>query len=287
MTGEDRELARLLESPEPPPGCPSEWTLQRFVAEELKGEDRSFVASHTVSCEHCRSQLRALDEERDAFLRAHPFDEVEAEIAERALFVPDDPEIRVGVPWWERWRDPLVVLAAGGIAALVVVLAVLPTDEGVDVPMAGHRIKGLTDLQASLLRDGEVTDVDGETRVRAGDQLQFSVDTGDYDHLVLVGIDGTGDVTVYLPADGGASLPVERGAGRLLERGFELDGSPGPEVFVAFFTDEPIDAVDAAGQVRRWAAGGGAAEVATDAPDRALGGAVEILSLDKEGTAAP
>jgi len=287
VTGEDRELARLLESPEPPPGCPSEWTLQRFVAEELKGDERRSVATHTVSCEHCRVQLRALDDERDAFLRIHPFDEVEADIAERALFVPEDPEIRVSESWWERWRDPLVVLAAGGFAALVVAAVLLPPDDGAVEPTTGHGIKGITDLNASLLRDGVVTEVAGGTRVRAGDELQFSVDTGDYDHLVLVGIDGTGDVTVYLPVDGGTSLPVERGAGRLLEQGFRLDASPGPEVFVAFLTGAPIEAVDAAGQVRRWATEGGASAVAGRAPEQALGGAVEVLSLDKEGAGAP
>jgi anti-sigma factor RsiW len=286
VTGEDHELARLLEAPEAPPGCPSEWTLQRLVAEELKGEDRDSVAAHTVSCTHCRARVNALDREREAFLRAHPFDEVEAEIAERALFVPDDPEIRVGTPWWERWRAPLLVLAVGGMAAMVVAMIALPGSGGRgDASTApGNRAKGITALNAALHRDGRVTEVTDETRVRAGDELQFAVDTGTHDHLVLVGVDGTGAVTVYLPADGGASLPLEPGAGRVLDRGFRLDDAPGPEVFVAFLTDEPIDARDAAGQVRRWTAAAGAAGVPELAPDTALGGAVEVMALEKEGT---
>jgi hypothetical protein len=160
----------------------------------------------------------------------------------------------------------------------------LPGGEGQLDPSAaiGNSLKGITDLNAALHRDGRVTEVTDVTRVRAGDELQFAVDTGTYDHLVLVGVDGTGAITVYLPADGGASLPVVPGAGRLLDRGFRLDDAPGPEVFVAFLTDEPIDARDAASQVRRWTDAAGAAGVPDLAPDHALGGAVEVMALDKE-----
>ncbi len=287
MTGEDHELARLLEAPEAPPGCPSEWTLQRFVAEELKGEERDTLAAHTVSCEHCRAQVIAMDGERDAFLRAHPFDEIEADVAERALFVPEDPEIRVGTSRWERWRTPLMALTAGGLAAMVLALFALPpADDGIAAgPDRGNHLKGITALDAALLRDGTVADVEDHATVRPGDELQFAVDAGTYDHVVLVGIDGTGAVTVYLPADGGSSVPVEPGAGRVLEGGFRIDEAPGPEVFVAFLTDEPVDARSAAAQVRRWAGDEGAAGVVEAAPERALGGAVELLSLDKEATA--
>jgi len=289
VTGEDRQLARLLEAPEAPAGCPSEWTLQRLVAEELKGEERDSIAAHTVACAHCRGRVKELDRERDAFLAAHPYDEVEAEIAERALFVPDDPEIRVGTPWFERWRTPLAALVAGGVAAMAVAMMALPGAGEREIGAGGdpRGIKGITELNAALNRDGDVSEVTDGTRVRAGDELQFSVDMATYDHLVVVGIDGTGDVTVYLPADGGASLPVEPGAGRVIGRGFRLDDAPGPEVFVAFLTDEPIDARDAAGQVRRWARAGGAAGVAADAPAAALGGAVEVLALDKEEVGTP
>ena len=280
MTGEDRELARLLEMPEPLPGCPSDWMLQRLVAEDLKSEERDTVAAHSVSCAHCRARVAELDVEREGFLRAHPFDEVEAEIAERALFVPDDPEIEVAEPLWTRWRTPLSALSAGAVAALVVAGMWLPGRDVDPLPYTGH--KGTTALAAALLRDGVVADVDGETTVRTGDELQFAVDTGSYDHVVLVGIDGTDAVTVYLPADGGRSQPVEPGAGRVLDGAFRLDEAPGPEVFVAFFTDEPIDAREAAAHVRRWAAEGGAAAVVDGAPDAALGGAVEVLLLDKE-----
>ena len=172
MTGEEQELARLLEAPEAPQGCPSEWTLQRLVAEELKGENRDSVAAHTVSCTHCRTRVTALDREREAFLSAHPFDEVEAEIAERALFVPDDPEIRVGTRWWERWRTPLLALAGGGMAAMVVAMIALPGGEGQLDPSAaiGNSLKGITDLNAALHRDGRVTEVTmGITKVPEGE----------------------------------------------------------------------------------------------------------------------
>ena len=51
------------------------------------------------------------------------------------------------------------------------------------------------------------------------------------------------------------------GAGRILDTAFELDAAPGPEVYVAFLTEEPIEAQDAADLVDRWVTRGEADDV--------------------------
>lgn len=277
MTGEDRDLARILESTPRPEGCLSSWTLQRYAMDELGGSERDDVAIHVASCPHCREEIQGLDRGREAFLEDRPFAEVEAELAERAMFVPDDPEVRVIRPLWPRLRVAVAALAAGA-AALVLTLLMLPSPPDADP----NRVKGITDLSAGLLRDGEVSQIEEGTVLRPGDEIQFRVDMGEHDHLVVVGLDGTGTVSVYQPRDGGSSLPVEPGAGRTIDGAFRLDAAPGPEVYVAFFTDEPIESRLAAQVVERWAADGGVATVLERAEAGALGGAVEVLALDKE-----
>ncbi len=280
MTGEDRDLARILDNPARAEGCPTEWSLQRHAMDELRGDERDDMAEHVARCADCRAHVADLDQAREAFLAERPFALAEADIAERATFLPDEPEIEVERSGWSKLRLGLVSFAAGAVAMIITVMIMpWPTEE--TVPYDG--IKGATGLEAALLRDGEVRPVQPGDALRTGDEVQFRVDTGAYDHVVVVGIDGRGDVAVYQPLDGGRSLPVEPGAGRTLDGGFRLDDAPGPEVWVAFFTDEPIEAADAAAQVERWAGDGGAQAVIDGASDRALGGAVELLAVTKEG----
>jgi len=279
VTGEHRDLARMLAPPAPPEGCPTDWTLQRYALDELMGDERESVAIHVARCQRCRQELASLDGQREAFLQERPFAESEAEISERALFLPDDPEIVVKRPLWNRVRVAVTAFAAGA-AAIVVATVLLPGEP--TGPAPHDRIKGVTELRAALLRDGTVTAVEPGLVARAGDEIQFRVDTGEYAHVVIVGVDGTGRVNVYQPLDGGDSVAVEPGAGRTLDPAFRLDDAPGPEVYVAFFTSEPIASAGAAAEVRSWVDEVGVASLPAAVSTTAFDGAVEVLSLDKE-----
>jgi hypothetical protein len=280
VTGEDRDLAQILDNPVRAEGCPTAWALQRHAMDELRGDERDEMAEHVARCAACREHLMGLDSAREAFLAERPFTTVEADVAERATFLPDDPEIEVEASTWSKLRLGLVSFAAGAVAMIVtVVFMPWPGDEYVP-PHDG--LKGTTGLHAALLRDGAVSQVEPGETLRAGDEVQFRVDTGGYAHVVVVGIDGRGEVAVYQPLDGEHSLAVEPGAGRTLEGGFRLDDAPGPEVWIAFFTDEPIGAAGARKLVGEWAGDGGAQAVIDGAPERALGGAVELLAVGKE-----
>lgn len=279
MTGEDHDLARILEIPAPPEGCPTHWTLERYALDELVGDEREGVAIHVAACTLCREEVAHVDGYREDFLKQHPFGSVEAEVAERAMFLPDEPEIEVAAPTWTKVRLIAIAMAAGAVT-LVVSMVFVPVVSPSSDPIDG--LKGATDLQAARLRDGDVQPVEPETTVRPGDEIQFRVDTGRYDHVIVLGMDGTGKIAVYQPLGGGHSVVVEPGAGRTLDPAFRLDDAPGPEVYVAIFTDEAVASKDAEDLLRAWADAGGATSLAVGAPETALGGAVEVLFLDKE-----
>lgn len=284
MTGEDQDLARILEPPPVPDGCPSEWMLQRFVAHDLVGEERRVVSGHVIHCEHCRARVEELDARDAAFLAERPFESMEAPIAERAVFLPEEPELPVPIAAWRRWLPVLggtAVMVVTAMLTMVLLPPMIPSESAATDP-TGTRIKGATSLDALLLRGDTVMEVDRGTTLVPGDRIQFRVDTGAYDHVVVIGVDGTGEVAIYQPVQGDTSVPVEPGAGRILDTAFELDAAPGPEIYVAFLTDEPIDAGDAANLVDRWITRGEADDIAGRMPHRALGGSVEVLSVDKE-----
>jgi hypothetical protein len=77
------------------------------------------------------------------------------------------------------------------------------------------------------------------------------------------------------------SVPVQPGAGQTLQPAFRLDEAPGPEIYVALLTDEPIDSADVADTVDGWVTTHGVTGLVDGAPSAALGGAVEVLAFDK------
>jgi hypothetical protein len=76
--------------------------------------------------------------------------------------------------------------------------------------------------------------IPGET-LAAGDRIQLSYKTAGLNNLVLVGVDGTGEISVYYPAQGDVPEPIIPGERHMLDGSLILDGAPGPEVFVAAF----------------------------------------------------
>lgn len=280
MNGEDHDLARILDIPARPEGCPTDWTLQCYAVDELFGEERESVAIHVASCRRCRGEVATLDTFREDFVKQRPFASAEAEVAERVMFLPDEPEIEVHRPT-RSWLRIVMAASLAGAAALATALVFVPpwVDE-TPAPRDGPR--GTTALRAALLRDGEAQRIEGSMAVHPGDEIQLRVDTDAYDYVMVLGMDGTGAVSVYQPPGGGPSVELDPGAGRTLAPALMLDDAPGPEVYVALFTDEPVASQDAEALVRGWAGDHGARGLAVEAPHTALGGAVEVLLLDKE-----
>jgi RNA polymerase sigma factor (sigma-70 family) len=278
-----RVVRRSPEPPEEPPaspeGCSTDWTLQRYAVDELVGDERNRVAIHVASCQRCRGEVAVLDRYREEFLKRRPFAEAEAEVVERVMFLPDEPEIEVRRPAWTKLR--VVVAASLASAAALAAMLMFAPPEGEEEPPP-HVVAGRTTaLRAAVLRDGEAQRLKGSMGVHPGDEIEFRVDTATYDHVLVLGMDGNGAVSVVLPPGGGLSVPVDPGAGRTLSPALTLDDAPGPAVYVALFTRDPVASQDVAALVHGWAGEHGARGLAVEAPHDALGGAVEVLLLDK------
>lgn len=201
--------------------------LERFDAGELGLEDRKAIECHIVSCNECKELLNELKVKEEEFKARLPFTRFAAELEARGAR-------QQTLSLWDRlrlwWPAPL---AAGLLAAAALVIFVVPRP-GTD---SGTRVKGAPAQLSFLVRDKDSVHPGGHgEQLREGDRIQFLVRPAtDSRAMVLVGVDGKGDVTVYEAIDY-RTRPKGDAALAPLPRSIVLDDSVGPERFFAVFS---------------------------------------------------
>jgi hypothetical protein len=219
--------------------CPSDLALE----EHLLAGAKSQVTQHVTGCEHCRQRLLRMEREGEDFRRfvfPRTIERIEA-AAERR------PRRN-----WLRMLLPVPAMAAAAAAVLLLVRPAAPPDDYVGIKGAGDL--GLTVFTQSE-NGGPRVLADG-AQVAAGASLRFRVRSAAPCRLVVVSVDGDGNVSRLDPA-GAEGFPLSAG-GEDLPGGVQLDGKAGPERVFAVCGPEltPETAVDAA---RRVASGGAVA----------------------------
>lgn len=81
-------------------------------------------------------------------------------------------------------------------------------------------------------------------RCREGDALQARFTSSGSKQILVVGVDPHGTARVLFPLDGESSQPITAGPS-FVANSWVLDGEPGRERFVAFFSEAPLRAEDA------------------------------------------
>jgi hypothetical protein len=210
-------------------GCLSDLALDRLVAGERVDAP---LEAHVAGCAGCTARLADFRREQ---LEALPLlDELRA----RPAKITPLPQ--------RRWILALPIFAA---AALVLFLFVPRLR-----PLPRERAKGTS---AALVLDVVVRHADGKIealapgkRVRAGDAVRFVVSTARPGHLVILGLDAAGKVSVYV-ADGADPHPIVRGARQAMPGSIILDDTPGAERLVALECDARFPVADAVDAGRR------------------------------------
>ena len=103
------------------------------------------------------------------------------------------------------------------------------------------RAKGGPQLGWMVLHDGEVRIGDVQTAVHPGDRIQFTW-AGDAQEMVLLGSDESREVRLLWPTDPSAEPVPLDGESGMLDGSVELDDAPGPELFIAVFNPDSVDA---------------------------------------------
>lgn len=225
---------------------PSKLELSRYATGELSPDEASALEARLD--EDGRAWLSEID---DAAASLPRFDAaaLRARAGQAVSEAPPAP-----VPANNRAFYGVFLLLAAAVLGFVLVGApgVDETSPTVDPDYIGVR-GSRTALEVHVWEGGALAPWSGRA-VGEGDRLGFQVDATGHDGVVLLSVDGDGQVSVYWPASGDAPEPLPRDGVVKLPGSLTLDGARGPEVFLAVFDRTPAEARDVA--QRTWQSGG-------------------------------
>ena len=220
---------------------PSKLELGRYAAGELSAEERADLEAR-------------LDDEARAWL-----DEVSAAADSLPAFDPTALRARTATesapaqpaPANNRAFFGVFLLLAAAVVGMVLLGMPGITPES-DIPTI--RARGTeSGLEVHLFDGGALRPWEGEA-VGEGDQLGFKVQGTGHEGVVLLSIDGSGQVNVFWPESGNRPEPLSGDGLVPLPGSLTLDGAPGPEVFLAVYDQTAAEA--AAYAARTWQSGG-------------------------------
>ncbi len=200
----------------------SNFMLERYAVGELTGAELAAVEAALAADPMLRERADAMRKARDQFLADEPY------AAFRVLH-----EQRKATSTRKRfgfWLPTGLALAAAATLALLTAL-----------PDEGERIKGDgVGLTVALVSDTTPKPLASGAVVHAGDRLQLAYDAGPYAYIALIGIDGSGAMTVYYP-EAGEVMALRPGDARAaFPFSLTLDATPGQETMTAVFAEQPL-----------------------------------------------
>ena len=221
--------------------------LERYRLGELTEAEKRGVEAQLDDSDHARLAELAADDE--AILQRYPPRVMAIDLQERL-------QQRRRRTWAPVFGGGLALAAVAAAALLVVNL---PTDDGTGFtpPFGidagdGHRLKGDAHLVVHRQTgDGDEL-LEAGSVASAGDVLQLQLVPGDGSFVVVVSLDGNGNVTRHLPTSGDHAVAVDPGRTLTLPNAYTLDDAPSFERFFLVADDEPfgvqpiIDATEAA-----------------------------------------
>ncbi|HEY5946909.1 MAG TPA: hypothetical protein VIV40_15505 [Kofleriaceae bacterium] len=198
---------------------------------QLAGDLPALRAFDTQASDADRARLAELRAEHEAFLRTVDVGNEVLRIQQRVARAA--PEKRV---WW-RWLVPAGALAAA--AAVVLVLLRRGSDQPHN-PDDDFQVKGdEISLVVHVATESGSRRVTTGDDVAPGDKLRFEVNAAKPGYIAVVGIDGSGQLSIYHPGNGSGPIEFDPHA-RLLPGAIKLDATPGDEHFYALYSPAPF-----------------------------------------------
>jgi len=179
-----------------------------------------------------REEVAPFDPE---LLRKRAFRMQQDEQREAELETSREPRSRAA--WW---REFLPVTGAVAAAAVAIVVLLPPVDRPTTreqhvTPHTATGAKGSGAIDFYMLRDDQVHPGSEDEIHWAGDRVQFSYRTQGESTLVLLSVDGRGELNLYYPDTGDDPVSVVPGERRMLEGSIILDDAPDFELILAYF----------------------------------------------------
>jgi hypothetical protein len=208
----------------------SDLAIDRWLVGELDEAGIDLAEQHIEACARCHARYREVQADREAFLAVPP---------------PLKRPVRRAPPRWRTYWVSAGALTAA-VAALLVWLSLRGSEP--DGESDRTRLKGAGfSIGFYVLRDGNVFEPRADEPLRPGDAVRFALGAARDTHVLILGKDSAGVVSVYY-SDGPYAARVEASGDEIrLPESVTLDDVLGPEDVVALFCElavlaEPIAA---------------------------------------------
>jgi len=221
------------------PSHVSSLKLDALAMDALSPQERDATQAHLDACLTCRTRAEELASHRRHFT---------AYVLPRADRLPT----RVS-PWGPRWRwwAPALALSSAVVLLLVLVAVPRPPEE------PQYALKGGAALQLFAHRGERTWKVEEGEALAPGDQVRFVVEGLGLPYVLVVSVDGAGQVSTYFPFGGNESgLLPSRGMPLEIPGSVVLDNAPGPERVFALFSRKPLSFESVAPALRELSSGG-------------------------------
>jgi len=217
----------------------SEIDLARLVV------DAGEPPAHVAGCARCREALEHARGEAAVFARRvmpRTLPAIEARLGRRRI----------------AWLVPATIALAAVAVWLVVLPRLRPDAERPAIAAKGSPVLHLVARRA-LAAEDRVFGVEPGAALAAGDAIRFVLDGADGRYLLVVSLDGAGQINVYYPYGGTAAAPLTAAGHVVLDGSIVLDDAPGPERIWAVMSDRAVAVDELRAQLSAIAAGGPAA----------------------------
>jgi hypothetical protein len=194
--------------------------LLTFVTGGYGEKEAERIDLHVRACPSCRSYVDTFRSQNAAFLRSHPYEEMETGAAQAPF---------------RSWR-------IYGIAASIVVLLTAGYFFHQRETMPSSRIKGAAGLTLYVKNARGEIEMRNEQVYSTGERIQFSYSCGSRNKFLLLSIDATGAITHYYPFRGDSSEVLEPGQDIPLPHSIILDEYIGREIFFGVFSETKLHA---------------------------------------------
>ncbi len=190
----------------------SDLRWDRLLADELADAAKAEVLAAAAECETCAARHAELTRERDSFERRPAF----------ALRPPARSR------WW--------LAAPAVLAAAAVILLVVRVRQAPEQP--GERVKGVGPaLVVEAGASGHLAPVASGDRVHRGDYVQAAYSSSRDGFGAVLGRDGTGRASTYVPASGDTMVALPAGALRSFPASTVLDDVIGEETVLVVWCE--------------------------------------------------
>lgn len=208
-------------------------TLERYRLNELPPEAAARLERRLQRDPGLRQRLEAL---RASDAEIHASDRLELLASRVRLHLGE----RAAAAHRHRGH-PFRLWLVSAVAAMVVVLLLVPPRSSTVPAEHGERIKGLQPSLTLFRRvDGTSETLADGALARTGDLIRLGYHAAGHAYGVIVSIDGRRHITLHLPRAGERAVPLGREATVLLDHAYELDDAPRWERFYFVTGNEPF-----------------------------------------------